>query len=92
MSTTNNLNCMSPQVAWKFGDNVRLPFTLIDVGEDNDNIVRWLRVRYAGDTEGLVSIISLAYAGLARVYQAYRDPGQPANSTLWIVELDSGAN
>lgn len=81
---------MTPPIAWIIDEKKHTPYILLDVFENDDGIVTWLHIRYYGDRDGLIALVSMAYAGLARVAQCVNDPEPPYDKTLWSVELDYG--
>lgn len=58
---------MIPFTAWYFGERWIHLYTLVDVGIDNTDRVRWLMVRSHTDEPGLLAALTMAYAGLADV-------------------------
>lgn len=51
----------------KYGKSFPAIFTLVEIGLDGHDRVRWLLVRAHSDESGLVAALTLAYAGLANI-------------------------
>lgn len=67
MTTQLGQDGMIGLTANRYGKRFPAVFTLMEVGLDSEDKVRWLLVHSHSDEPGLLSALTMAYAGLADI-------------------------
>lgn len=78
---------MPPQDAWKFADRLDYVFTVLDVWENSEGVVEWLRVSSIATASTVLLAVQMCYAGLAKADVITETGQQPADVRTFAVHL-----